>query len=82
MKLLEKYFILQLLDTQGRVVTSIYNQHKYTFKNLNPQTYQIRIIVDENNNQQWDTGNFEKNKEPEKEGREEETNFPDMKDLT
>ncbi|MDH6353847.1 uncharacterized protein (DUF2141 family) [Dysgonomonas sp. PH5-45] len=35
------------------------------FKNLLPGTYYARIIIDENNNGMWDTGNFEKGLQPE-----------------
>ncbi|MGR3811284.1 Ig-like domain-containing protein [Jiulongibacter sp. NS-SX5] len=38
----------------------------YRFDNVIPGEYKIRIIEDLNNNNQWDTGNFEENKQPER----------------
>lgn len=61
----EKYFIIQLLNASGKIVHNVVNQSKYTFKNLNPEEYQIRVIIDKNQNKKWDPGNFEKNIEPE-----------------
>ena len=62
----EKNYIIQLLDSQGKIVNSIYSIPKYTFKNLNPEEYQIRIIIDANKNKKWDPGNIMLNKSPEK----------------
>ena len=36
------------------------------FENLKPGNYFVRIIFDENENGQWDTGNFLKKIQPEK----------------
>ena len=38
----------------------------FEFKDLQPDSYLIRIIFDENNNNKWDTGNFLKKIQPEK----------------
>ena len=62
----EKFFIIQLLNAKGKIAFSVFNQSKYTFKNLNPEEYQIRIVIDKNQNKKWDPGNFEKKIEPEK----------------
>ncbi|WP_233188623.1 hypothetical protein [Tenacibaculum sp. SG-28] len=37
-----------------------------TFDLLEPQTYNIRVIVDDNNNKRWDTGNFLEKVQPER----------------
>ena len=38
---------------------------KYTFKLLNPKNYKARIILDDNNNGKWDTGNYLQKKQAE-----------------
>ncbi|PSR04681.1 MAG: hypothetical protein BRD50_03090 [Bacteroidetes bacterium SW_11_45_7] len=40
-------------------------QNGLTIKHLRPQTYKLRIIVDQNNNGRWDPGNYSRNKQPE-----------------
>lgn len=50
---------LQLIDEQ--LFTS-----KFTFPQVLPGTYKIRIIEDSNDNEHWDTANFEENKLPER----------------
>ena len=50
--------ITQLLSESGTVIESIKDLKNYTFKNLDPLTYRIRVIVDKNNNGQWDTTNI------------------------
>ncbi len=61
----EKNYIIQLLTTNGQIVRSLKQPKKYTFKNLPPMEYKIRIHVDKNNNGVWDAGSFEKRIEPE-----------------
>jgi uncharacterized protein (DUF2141 family) len=61
----EPNYIIQLLDGDN-IVTSIKNLTRHTFKFLKPTTYQLRIIIDSNNNGKWDPGNYYKRIEPEK----------------
>lgn len=61
----ETHFIIQLLDRQGKVIASTTNNTTYTFRNITPQDYQIRTIIDANRNGRWDTGLIADNKEPE-----------------
>jgi uncharacterized protein (DUF2141 family) len=42
------------------------NSDSLSFNNLPPKDYGLRIIFDENNNGQWDTGNLKKHIQPEK----------------
>lgn len=58
-------FVLQLVTKLGKVVSEVRNQKKYSFENLPPETYQLRLIVDRNNNGKWDPGNFTDKTEPE-----------------
>ncbi len=62
----EKNYIIELLGRNNEPVSSNKNIKSYTFKYLEPQEYKIRITIDANNNNKWDTGNYYLNKEPEK----------------
>jgi uncharacterized protein (DUF2141 family) len=61
--------IIELLD-KGKIVErkklGKVNSTKVTFKNLEPKSYNIRIIFDDNNNGVWDTGNYFMKVQPEK----------------
>ncbi len=62
-----KYYILQLLDkTTKKVVAQAINNPRLTAKNIPPSDYQIRVIIDTNQNGRWDAGNILKGIEPEK----------------
>lgn len=60
--------IVQLLDNQQNVVQSeILTQDKVIFwKNILPGTFQLQAVIDENNNNKWDSGNYYKKLLPEK----------------
>jgi len=63
----EKAYIIQLLDKSSRkVVAKSHNNPKLVARNIPPSEYQIRVIIDENQNGRWDPGNFLKGIEPEK----------------
>lgn len=58
---------LDLLNVRDEVVRSCpIKENVITFEHLNPGTYFVRIIVDENQNGVWDTGNFRQGLFPEK----------------
>lgn len=61
----EPSFIIQLLDKNFTVLQSVANTKKFQFEDLNPGEYQIRMIIDKNNDQNWSPGNFYKRIEPE-----------------
>jgi uncharacterized protein (DUF2141 family) len=61
----ETHYIIQLLDRQGKIINTIANTPRYTFRNVTPQDYQIRMIVDINKNGRWDNGIITENTEPE-----------------
>ena len=59
--------LVQLLTDKEVLVESIYakKEQEYTFKNVVPAKYMVRIIYDNNRNEKWDTGNFLLKKQPE-----------------
>lgn len=57
--------IIEILDTQYKTVQSKTNTWEATFTNLTPGDYIIKLIIDLNNNNQWDPGNFYTLTEPE-----------------
>ncbi len=61
----EENFILQLIDQKQTVIQQRINEKESKFENLQPQTYQLRLIIDLNKNGKWDAGNFELRTEPE-----------------
>ena len=64
----ETPLIIDLLDTRyklkKRVVAPLEN-NQYTFAYLPPAKYILRVIKDNNDNNQWDTGNYLKKIQPE-----------------
>ena len=59
-----KNYTIQLINQKLTVVDEIMNVKEYKFINVEPGTYQIRILVDENNNGKWEFGNILKNIPP------------------
>lgn len=58
-------FIIQLLDKDYKLIQHRRNLTKFNFEDLKPGDYQIRLIIDHNNDGQWTPGNFYTNEEPE-----------------
>ncbi|MEN8249085.1 MAG: Ig-like domain-containing domain [Bacteroidota bacterium] len=61
-----KSFFIQLLDKNFKVVKEQLNGKSYTFKEVRPGEYLVRILVDENENGKWDIANILENKPAEK----------------
>lgn len=62
----ESPFWVKLMNAQDRELTSVYgNQARYEFKNLLPGEYYFKLIVDENANGRYDTGDWLNQKQPE-----------------
>ncbi|MCH7407917.1 Ig-like domain-containing protein [Belliella sp. DSM 111904] len=59
--------ILELLDKSGKIYKTVYltETNKHSFLNLEPATYQLRVIVDENKNRKWDPSNMRENRQAE-----------------
>ncbi|MEX2235018.1 MAG: Ig-like domain-containing protein [Cyclobacteriaceae bacterium] len=62
----EKSFIVELIDNSYKILRQIINKPKVRFEDLMPADYQIRLIIDSNQNGRWDPGNYHKNLEAEK----------------
>ncbi len=60
--------LIDLISTQGELIEqrSTSKQEDFEFVDLSPETYLIRIVFDDNNNNKWDTGNFLQKIQPEK----------------
>jgi uncharacterized protein (DUF2141 family) len=63
-----KDFIIQLLDDKNAVLKSITksNLEVTIFEYLQPGSYSFRLILDENRNKKWDTGDYLNEQQPEK----------------
>jgi uncharacterized protein (DUF2141 family) len=59
-------YIIQLINNEYKVIAERRNGSKYEFKNIEPGTYRIRVLIDENNNGKWDKGDPEFKTAPEK----------------
>jgi uncharacterized protein (DUF2141 family) len=62
----EPNYIIQVLDSQGKIIASAVNNPKPTFHYLKPQTLKLRVIIDSNGNGKWDTVNYLTNSQPER----------------
>ena len=60
-----EHFLVQLLTKDYQVITQQQNKRKITFEDLKPGDYQIRLIMDTNNDGAWSAGNFFNREEPE-----------------
>jgi hypothetical protein len=61
----EKNFIVQLIDTESKVIAEQKNVQKYKFNYLAAGKYRVRVIIDSNGNGKWDQGNFNSLRQPE-----------------
>lgn len=61
----QKPFFIELLDKDFKTVVKTVNTSPFVFKNIKPATYHLRLIVDENKNGRWDSGDYTRKKQPE-----------------
>lgn len=59
-----KYFI-QLINEKNEVIKELDSEKQYTFNNVPPGKYKIRILIDNNEDGKWDFGDIRKNIAPE-----------------
>ncbi len=67
----EKYYVIKLLQAESNEVVKEFfftgnGEKKITVSDVLAGKYKFMVIEDENKNGEWDTGNFEKKKQPEK----------------
>lgn len=60
----ESYFI-QLLDKNYKVIKELRNRKNFKFQDVLPGDYNVRILIDNNNNGEWFPGNINTKVEPE-----------------
>lgn len=60
------YFIVQLINNNYEIVKESYNQKRYEFDFVPPGKYNIRVLVDENDNDEWSFGNIKNGTTPER----------------
>lgn len=60
------HFIVQLLSKDFQVLEAQRDKRKINFEDLKPGDYQIRLVIDRNNNGKWDPGNYYSKEQPEK----------------
>lgn len=64
----EENWIIELLTEKGVLVKSVQigQLRESIFDHLLPEKYMLRVIVDENNNGKWDTGDYSEKRQAEK----------------
>jgi hypothetical protein len=64
----KEHLLLQLLNEKGEVLKTqlLSNYGLVSYLNCKPGAYKMQMIIDTNNNNQWDTGNFLKKNQAEK----------------
>jgi uncharacterized protein (DUF2141 family) len=53
----QPFIIVQLLDKAFTVISTVRNNTSITFDDLRPGDYQVRLIIDQDNNGEWTPGN-------------------------
>lgn len=63
----QKPLIIELLENK-QVIKTVFidGSKKVDFTLLEPKTYSVRAIIDDNGNKKWDTGNFLNQRQPER----------------
>ncbi|WP_128545373.1 Ig-like domain-containing domain [Larkinella soli] len=60
-----RQLIIELLDDEFKVIDRQLNNPSYRFTMIKPGKYRIRVIIDENGNGRWDSGNLTEGRLPE-----------------
>ena len=58
-------FIIQILDTENKLIAERHNQTNFTIEYLHPGTYKLRVLIDNNMDGVWSVGNFIDDSTPE-----------------
>ncbi len=62
----EKNYFVQVLDKDGKVEGELQNAKVFNFKLISTGMKQIRILIDDNGNGVWDSGNWKQKMPPER----------------
>jgi uncharacterized protein (DUF2141 family) len=54
----EKSYLIQFLDSQGKIVRQFTSPTKLSVNYLPPESFKIRAVIDSNKNGKWDAGNI------------------------
>ncbi|MEQ6121343.1 Ig-like domain-containing domain [Reichenbachiella sp. MALMAid0571] len=57
----QKSYFLQLVDSKYNVIAQLKSPQNFTFNNVEPGKYSFRVLIDENNDGIWSSGNILKN---------------------
>ena len=57
-------FIIQLIS-QDKLISEVFNTKTFKFEYLEAGEYQLRIVIDRNNNKKWDAGDMQSLERPE-----------------
>ncbi len=60
-----QHFILELVNEEFKVVRTAYSS-PYSFTQVPPGKYQLRVVDDRNNNRRWDPGIYNQGRQPER----------------
>lgn len=60
-----QYYTVQLLDKSNNIVDTKSNTKSFSFINVPPGDYRIRVLIDVNQNGRWDPGNILLKQDPE-----------------
>lgn len=60
-----KNYFFQLVDTKYNVIAQLKNPTNFRFNNVEPGKYSFRVLIDENNDGIWSSGNILKNMQQE-----------------
>jgi hypothetical protein len=60
-----QHYLVQLVDPNLNLLKQFKDKPKGEFTDLTPGEYILRVIIDSNNNNEWDPGNYLNNEQPE-----------------
>lgn len=58
-------YYIQLIDSKGSVMSQRYNEKTFSLDNTKPGDYEIRVLIDQNEDKKWNIGDVTKNILPE-----------------
>ena len=59
-------YVIQLVDKNGKIVAQSTNTASFEFLHVKPDTYSLRVLIDENNDKRFEEGSYLDKIRPEK----------------